>query len=240
MSAIIINPYTVDSFQPKDISGLEIWLDASDSATLFDASSGGSLPANNVDIRRWEDKSGNNRHFTKSSGGVPNRQTSVVNSRDAVRFRGVSETLIRTNGTLSASNMKNLFFVSRTSDTQYVFLASSSTNGAYFDATQNNTGNPLGGDGGTVDTYRVNGVNISKTRAALLTARGSTTNILSLIGMNLSNVASWTNIEFNYRWGSFDVSDGYACELLIYSSIFSTTNRDRIERYLANKWGVTI
>jgi hypothetical protein len=53
--------------------------------------------------------------------------------------------------------------------------------------------------------------------------------------------AAWADFELNYRHGgSFDVSDGYACELLIYSSSVSTADRNAIESYLGNKWGVTI
>ena len=45
-----------------------LWLDAADSTTLFDATIGGSLVVDGGTVRRWEDKSGNARHATNSTG----------------------------------------------------------------------------------------------------------------------------------------------------------------------------
>ena len=47
-----------------------LWIDFSDAATLFDATSGGSVVTNGVGIARTEDKSGNARHFTQSTPGA--------------------------------------------------------------------------------------------------------------------------------------------------------------------------
>lgn len=74
------------SFSPSDLSPA-LWLDAADSSTLFDATSGGSTPANGGFVRRWQDKSGNLRHITEASV-PPTRQTSVQNSKDVIRFSG--------------------------------------------------------------------------------------------------------------------------------------------------------
>jgi len=69
-------------------------LDASDAYTLYDATSGGSLVAANGTIARWEDKSGNARHFTQAtSGRRPLRKTAVQNARDIVRFDGADDNM---------------------------------------------------------------------------------------------------------------------------------------------------
>jgi hypothetical protein len=47
-----------------------LWIDLSDSSTLFDAVSGGGPVTNGVGIARAEDKSGNARHFTQSTPGA--------------------------------------------------------------------------------------------------------------------------------------------------------------------------
>ncbi len=75
-------------FSPSDLSPA-LWLDANDSTTLFDATSGGSTPANGGTVRRWEDKSANARHVTEATN-APTRQTGVQNSRDVVRFASAS------------------------------------------------------------------------------------------------------------------------------------------------------
>ena len=71
-----------------------LWLDASDSLTLFDATSGGSLPSAGGAVARWEDKSGAAIHVTQSgSTARPSRQTAVQNGRDVVRFDGSNDIL---------------------------------------------------------------------------------------------------------------------------------------------------
>jgi hypothetical protein len=72
---------------PASVSGLQLWLDASDASTLYDATSGGSLVAADGAVARWEDKSGNARHATQATAGKrPVRKTSIQNSKDVLRF----------------------------------------------------------------------------------------------------------------------------------------------------------
>lgn len=59
-------PLTVP-FVPTDLAGLQVWLDGTDSSTMYDATTGGSLVALNGAVARWEDKSGNARHATQST-----------------------------------------------------------------------------------------------------------------------------------------------------------------------------
>jgi hypothetical protein len=74
------------------ITGLQAWYDASDASTLFDATSGGSLVAADGAVARWEDKSGNARHFTQStSGNRPLRKTGIQNSLAVLRFDGSND-----------------------------------------------------------------------------------------------------------------------------------------------------
>jgi hypothetical protein len=76
------------------IAGLQLWLDAADSTTLFDATSGGSLVAADGGVARWEDKSGNARHATQgTSANRPLRKTSVQGSKDVLRFDGSNDSL---------------------------------------------------------------------------------------------------------------------------------------------------
>ena len=79
---------------PTDITGLQLWLDASDASTLFDATTGGSLVAADGGVARWEDKSGNARHMTQGTiANRPLRKTSVQNSRDVLRFDGTNDAM---------------------------------------------------------------------------------------------------------------------------------------------------
>jgi hypothetical protein len=82
------------SVSPTQIAGLQLWLDGSDAATLYDATTGGSLVAADGAVARWEDKSGNGRHATQStSGSRPTRKTAIQNSLGVVRFDGSNDAM---------------------------------------------------------------------------------------------------------------------------------------------------
>ena len=70
-------------------AGLQLWLDASDSRTLYDATTGGSLVAADGAVARWQDISGNARHVTQGTGSArPVRKTGIQNGLAVVRFDG--------------------------------------------------------------------------------------------------------------------------------------------------------
>lgn len=60
-----------------------LWLDPSDTSTIYDASSGGSLTADGGNVGRLEDKSGNARHAIQAtSGNRPVRNGSAISFVD--------------------------------------------------------------------------------------------------------------------------------------------------------------
>ena len=73
-------------------AGLQLWLDAADATTLYDATTGGSLVAADGGVARWEDKSGNARHATQgTSGSRPLRKTNQQNGLSTLRFDGTND-----------------------------------------------------------------------------------------------------------------------------------------------------
>ena len=84
----------LNKYRPLTIPGLQVWLDASDASTLYDATTGGSPVAADGEIARWQDKSGNERHFTQAtSANRPLRKTGEINGLDVVRFDGSNDIL---------------------------------------------------------------------------------------------------------------------------------------------------
>jgi hypothetical protein len=98
-------------FTPTSISGLQLWLDASDSSTLFNATAGGSLVTTDGSaVARWADKSGNNRHATQATANArPLLRTggNGINSKTVLSFDGSNDFL-----TSSVTGFKNLSAVS--------------------------------------------------------------------------------------------------------------------------------
>ncbi len=115
-------------------SGLQLWLDAADSATLFDATTGGSPVAADGGVARWEDKSGNARHFTQSeSTKRPQRKTAQQNGLDALLFDGSNDSL--TGGDFLDGNVggKTAFVVLKRNATgvMHEILTKGTTNGGW-------------------------------------------------------------------------------------------------------------
>lgn len=79
---------------PDEIANLAVWLDANDSGTLFDATSGGSAVAADGGVARWRDKSANAFDAIQgTANNRPTRKTSIQNGRDVLRFDGSNDTL---------------------------------------------------------------------------------------------------------------------------------------------------
>lgn len=86
MSVIYGQVFSVNDFSPL-IYSPNMWLDASDSNTLYDSTVGGNIVTNGGLVARWEDKSGNGRHATQStSTRAPRLSTNQVNNRNAILF----------------------------------------------------------------------------------------------------------------------------------------------------------
>lgn len=120
--SFVINPYSFSSssFQPTDVPNLGLWLDASDSSTLFQ-SFDGTTPAvsQNDPIGYWSDKSGNNRNFT-NNGNTPTLNArrpllklATQNGKNTVFFDGVDDVLIR-NAFMYNAGAVTIFIASRT------------------------------------------------------------------------------------------------------------------------------
>lgn len=88
---VIVTP---DSFEDFLLSlSPALWLDASDASTLYNATAGGSLVAADGAVKRWQDKSGNNRHATENTN-PPILKVGLINGNNALRFDGTK--LLRT------------------------------------------------------------------------------------------------------------------------------------------------
>lgn len=73
-------------FKPTNISNLDLWLDAADPNTLYDATSGGNLvTTDGGSVKRWEDKGPNKIHATENTS-PPLLEISEKNGRNALNF----------------------------------------------------------------------------------------------------------------------------------------------------------
>ena len=263
--SVLINDTSV--FTPNLISGLQLWLDAADSSTLFDATAGGNLVTTDGSaVARWADKSGNNRHATQGTANArPLLITSVKNGRNIARFDG-SNDFLRTISSFSSPTNASVFIVSRSN----TWFNSSSYRSpfahGYKESTSTTTGIiPISITGTSFQDWSYNNINsmgsgylasrlprASSTNYNLSDYRlysvllGPTTTRVFLNGVRSStlrevagNIQSFTDTAtVGWSGGYVEFWNGDICEIIYYDSALTTTQRQSVETYLNSKWAI--
>jgi prepilin-type N-terminal cleavage/methylation domain-containing protein len=209
------------SFTPSSISGLQAWFDASNTASL-------TLSASNV--TQWNDLSGNARHATQGSSGLqPLSGQLAQNGLNVV--------------TCAAKYMD----VGGTFQVQQVFTVFKSRDTTYF----SNYGSPFGNKVGPT-TNRVfmfeNGNTISHSNPYPVGVwkNGTTLSFpYSLAPINnfmyVTYSAANPTVSRTYQLCAFEdvyVAPIDLAEVIAYSTVLSTADREAVEAYLAAKWGL--
>ena len=244
-----------------------LWLDAADAGTIF---------ASGSEVTQINDKSGNGRNFTSTSGTRPSTGIATLNSKNILSFDAdflTSASAASTWKFLHDSTGSSVFAIVK-------FGASSNPDAAYSLMGTNgfsslNTGLTISYDD-RVSQSRNNSILIFATLSQVglfvlnnlaqdsvtpnnvqiisaLTDPGNATaanrsiirvNAGSELKNSIANSTSSTdNPTFTLQIGSTGASTapltGELAEIICISGIASTTNRQRIEGYLAHKWGLT-
>jgi hypothetical protein len=223
-----------------------LWLDANDEPSVTQSS--------NL-VSQWDDKSGNGRHISQSTvARRPAYQTNTLNSKAVIKFSTAGTSDILTTSSSGASGVANISFValfkyvSVTSDDAVIWFGSETANAGRilirpnagsnyrFDTyTQGATSN-LAIDVGNFHfvTAVQNGQSVSMWRDGVAdstlprTISGSIANI----GTNLFALGGAATAN-----GAF--SNCEIAEAVFFYSAVSTDTRQRVEGYLAHKWGLT-
>jgi surface protein len=219
-----------------------LWLDSSDTATL---TLSGSL------VTQWDDKSGNNRDATTTSGNEPSLLTANLDGKDTIDFPskwfdlpdftlGYDATvfvLARRDTSSSYQAMLTLYSPSNTCSfgelwgssgypTDYMYYGvpneeirgnTTLSNGTYYFTSIVRT--DTGGGTGSISLW-LDGASDNTPTSIVLPSSGTFSD--SLIGKDQYN----------------DYFDGAIAEIIVCDSALSTTNREKVEGYLAWKWGM--
>jgi hypothetical protein len=235
---------------PTSLSGLELWLDSSDSDTLYDATTGGNLVNVDGTVARWEDKSGNSRHFTQSdTGRRPTRKSNVKNSLDSIAFANDWMTGVYTYSaatifvvwehptTVSGDTFPSVFG-SRTASSNKT--TNSSLNYNIMLPSASLVAVDPSESGGT---YRLNGSAASSNFNSFSTG----VNVKTSPDRWQYTSASFTSVSgskaFTIGADPFTASarmmqDGHVAEVIVYSVQLSASVVSLVESYLATKWGL--
>lgn len=240
MSVIFINPYRFGGapWTPAAIT-TELWLDAADASTLTTVDNA---------VSQWNDKSGRNRHATQSSpASRPTVILSSINNRNAIRFDGEND-ILNLPG-ISALAGISLFFVLRQNkqiaerNGGIVGLTKATTFGPHF-------GGGTGPERDWFDSfYSTNRVQVSSTAIPNGVYAGSIKHTgTQIVGIVLGLLSGSVNATFDgspsvctvgtaVGAGLVHSQNDYAELLLVQSP--SVDIEQRVEGYLAHKWGLT-
>jgi hypothetical protein len=225
---------------PADIAGCAVWLDFADSSTLFDATSGGSTPAADGNIRRIEDKSGNSRHFTEyTSVLAPVRKLAQINGLDVGYF--TSDYMTRAESLATSGGGALFMVVQRTAD------SGGGTHGIR--GASDGNGHPISGTyyesfGVTArqtwsQAYRtdVHLYSVIWSGAGTWVARINGATVKTSTGLTGANTQNPIVLGANKISGP-NPGNGYYGELAVYTSAVSDVDRDELEVALMAKWGI--
>jgi hypothetical protein len=226
-------------WQPTQVSGCQLWLDAADASTFTLSGS---------TVTQWRDKSGNGANATGS--GTPTLTQSIQNRLPAIYFNGTS---YFTGALTNTTNQHSFFSVFRydTGAPQYARLASFGVNGQ-FDY-NNNAYYNLSYNTGTLAITR----SPTETQVTLASPAQNAFHQASILftgtlglyytdGGTNTNSAAWSaNFNYSqYRLGSDQIPFvpqemiGYIAEVIVYATAITTAQRQQVEGYLAWKWAL--
>jgi len=223
-------------FSPTSIAGIQLWLDGNDPAGT------GTQPANGATVSTWVDKSGNGYNATVA----PSRVVGTYSTS----FRAV-------NFATSSTGYITSYSAAPTNETMFVVFnnpsPSSGNNiiiGGVSGARSLGAGYTNAGTGtvGNLNTQIVwlasTGTYTAGTTVLTTSQFTSSTNTISLNGGTAASggAPGFTAGRVTYlgvdATNSFYHYVGYAMEIIFYNSVLSTNDRQKIEGYLAWKWGI--
>jgi hypothetical protein len=228
----------VPVFGASAVAGILLWLDGAD------PSSTGVAPSSGTSISTWSDKSGLGHNFVQATGGSQPTYSTMSNGRLGVNF-GTSK--IMTNTSISVPTTYSIFVIGYTTTNGRGRLLNGGTSDRLYFGT---------GDAVTqFSTFTGNGTSFNDTAtnspatsvASLclmeLTNSGTSTGLLPYVNGTVltaknGTTVSFTTLQIGSSVGSNQFWNGFIAEVLIYNSVLSTTNRQVIEGYLAQKWGI--
>ena len=235
------------AFAPTSIATLVQWLDATDNTTVLTAVSGSQV-ANGGSAGYWGDKSGNGNYVTTNTV-APIYSTSLISSRAGLNFQNSA-------GMISAAFAKassiTLFLVGTVKSTR----ASWGTFWGHFTSGRHDADVQLRYTDGTTDinwhTYNDNGssqLSYTLDSPVLYSCTMTGGTVMFMQQTNTSGTTSVTVTEsLTWAAGSAPVWIGrsdsgecinsYISEIAYFQSVLSTADRQKMEGYLAWKYGL--
>jgi hypothetical protein len=240
------NSFLPTRFSPRNVSGIQLWLDGTDPAGT------GVAPANGASVASWVDKSGAGNNAT--AGTAPTFNSTGINNLGVVSFNGSTQFLNSTD--LYSARSFSVFIVMRRqgansggnnaimggttlSDNRnmiILFNTATSLRFAFFNNDLDYTSFPAyTGNTATEPAFLLEftytpGRRFIYINGSVLAFDTSATNIIAALGMRIGMWTTTVNSTFNFN--------GFLAEIIVLNGTPATGSRQSIEGYLAWKWGL--
>lgn len=230
---------------PSEIS-TSVWLDADDAATITD--SGGA-------VSQWDDKSGGGFHFTQGTASKqPTTGSSTIGGKNAINFAGLLDWMGASAQPWGASVSDGFIIMLHKTSDPLVSGCEFNMGGTSTQSEQwtLNSAYGAGGNfhfdaGGWSGANRVTKTSNASAGETLITSGYcSTTDSVQEARKNGAVVASDAtghtvsftgNATLFCRYADWVESNGDLAELIAIEGTVSTDTREKLEGYLAHKWG---
>jgi hypothetical protein len=238
----IQNPSFSD-WSPLQISGCQLWLDATDST---------SVTLNSTSVTQWSDKSGNARHVTQSTlANAPNYTR--VGSNLMIDFVRANKTyLINASYSQIYTNFTLYMIIKRKAvplDNERMFVAIpvgyatdwNTQTGFSFSSTIELAANGSGSSYSESSNLNTTMYSIvTSSNSANVYKNGDSSSVISRsLGLTGNSIGillgSGTNSGINTLSEQFN---GYIGEVILFTKVLTTSERQQIDAYLALKWGL--
>lgn len=227
----------LNPFKPTDIGGCALWLDGADSSSI--------ILATGSNISTWIDKSSLANNFSNSSGTFSTK-TTTPGGYPSIFVNGGQMTSISNNATTGNSS-RSIFMI-----TQTVGGVSRFGTGSHSGATPPNTyGYDLNVGLGTLwcpYVYNASDITFSSPNSNMYCLfsdyNSATSTLRGIVNFTLTASNSTTLNTTATPWylglrpDGFGSVSAYVCEIIQYNIILTTAQRQQLEGYLAQKWGL--
>ncbi len=237
--AVLVDSYRyIPSFVPTSISGMVLWLDASDTSTITASS--------NL-VSQWNDKSGTGNNFTQGTGSrQPSSGTRTLAGLNTVDYTG-DDYMMGPSGLYSISAGPNTIFIVYASDNtvtdQRMLSGSDDATNSRLMARFNGNTAVEGRNTSVTTSATVSRTSDTVAHVFVLQRSGLVISVYHDGGVAGTGVASDVTLTSLVMGASPGLGtgffDGRIVEIGIYNSAISTANMNLYGAYLAGKWGFT-
>jgi len=225
------------AFNPTDISGCQLWLDAADASTVTGTTT----------VTQWRDKSGNGRNLGVGSG-TTSYSSSAINLNSSYML--VNSPVNLTNVTVfivsKSTGVTNQILLGAKPNTDFVYNSVDGF-GFYNDP-------PTGrirfyGQGDDIRqsifftdtsitklyTFQSTGTTVSGWLNGTSQSGGTLTTTRTSTAQGFAIGAEWGGSSYQNIWVTASIY-----EIIVYNTALTTSQRQQVEGYLAHKWGLNL